>query len=269
MVAAGVGAGGVNAVVGSGSLITFPTLLAVGFPSVVANVSNNIGLVPGSLAAVVGFRRELAGQRRRLVRLATGSAIGALIGATLLLTLPSSVFDAVVPVLVIGAAVLMAFQPRLSAWVTAKRTAAAEERARQAVSAGTATDTASAATTATDGATVGLLPVAVALLAGIYGGYFGAAQGIILLTSLAILVPDDLRRTNALKNALAGTVNAVASVFFILFADVAWDAVALVAVGAVIGGVLGARVGRRIDPRLLRAIVVIGGLVIGIRLLVT
>lgn len=262
--AAGVGAGGINAVVGSGSLITFPTLLAVGYPPVIANVSNNIGLVPGSLAAVIGFRRELAGQRRRLMRLAAGSAGGALIGATLLLTLPSTVFDAVVPALVIGAAVLMALQPRLSAWVTARRAAAGvgpagrrDPRSGLPIVPGRSNVD-----------RVGVAPVALTFFAGIYGGYFGAAQGIILLTSLAILLPDDLRRTNALKNALAGTVNAVAALFFILFADVAWEAVGLIALGAVIGGVLGARVGRWIDPRVLRAIVVVGGLAIGIRLIV-
>lgn len=250
VVAAGVGAGAVNALVGSGSLITFPTLLAVGFPSVTANVSNNIGLVPGSVAAVHGFRRELVGQGQRARRLAAGSIGGSLIGATLLLTLPSSVFDAVVPVLVIGAALLMAFQPRLSRWVAERRAA----RAGGVV---------------VDDPSVGPVPVAITFLAGIYGGYFGAAQGIILLTMLAVLVPDDLRRSNALKNLLAGTVNAVAAVFFIVFADIAWDAVALIAVGATVGGVLGARVGRRIDPRLLRALVVALGLFVGIRLLVT
>lgn len=241
--AAGLGAGAVNAVVGSGSLITFPTLLAVGFPSVTANVSNNIGLVPGSFSAVYGFRRELHGQGHRVRRLLLGSATGSLLGAFLLLVLPSSVFDAVVPILVIGAAILMAFQPRLSAWVALRRHP--------------------------DAADVGPVAVVIAFLAGIYGGYFGAAQGIILLTMLSVLVRDDLRRLNAVKNVLAGTVNAVAALFFIVFADVAWEAVALVAVGALVGGIIGARVGRRINPRLLRALVVALGLFVGFRLLLT
>ena len=248
VVAAGFGAGAVNALVGSGSLITFPTLLAVGLPPVTANVSNNIGLVPGSLSAVYGFRRELVGQRHRVRRLAAGSIAGAAVGAILLLTLPSSVFDAVVPVLVIGAALLMAFQPRLTRWVAARRAARA---------------------TPVGGDGVGTAPVVLTFLAGIYGGYFGAAQGIILLTMLAVLVPDDLRRSNAVKNVLAGTVNAVAALVFVVFADVVWDAVGLVAIGAVFGGVLGARIGRRIDARLLRALVVALGLFVGIRLLVT
>ena len=248
VIAAGFGAGAVNALVGSGSLITFPTLLAVGLPSVTANVSNNIGLVPGSLSAVYGFRRELAGQRHRVRRLAAGSMAGAAVGATLLLTLPSSVFDAIVPVLVIGAALLMAGQPRLTRWVAARRAA------RDHPAGG-------------DG--VGTAPIVLTFVAGIYGGYFGAAQGIILLTMLAVLVPDDLRRSNAVKNVLAGTVNAVAALVFVVFADVAWDAVGLVAIGAVFGGILGARVGRRIDPRLLRALVVALGLFVGIKLLVT
>src|SRR5690349_2873350 len=175
------GAGAVNAVVGSGSLISFPTLLAVGYAPVTANVSNNIGLVPGSMSAVFGFRRELEGQGRRARLLATGSATGSLIGAALLLTLPSEVFDAVVPILVIGAALLMAFQPRLSRWVAGRRQ--------------------------DDAPDVGPLPVLITFLAGIYGGYFGAAQGIILLTMLSILVPDDLKRSNAVKNLLAGIVN--------------------------------------------------------------
>lgn len=243
VVGAGIGAGGVNALVGSGSLITFPTLLAVGYPAVTANVSNTIGLVPGSLAATYGFRQELAGQGGRARRLAVGSASGALIGAALLLTLPSSVFDAVVPVLVIGAAALMAVQPRLTRWVAGRRRPDARD--------------------------VGLLPLALTFLAGIYGGYFGAAQGIILLTMLSVLVPDELRRSNAVKNLLAALVNAVAAIFFTVFADVAWTAVAFIAMGAIVGGTLGARLGRRIDPRLLRALVVVLGLGVGLTLLFT
>lgn len=257
VVAAGAAAGGINALVGSGSLITFPTLLAVGLPPVTANVSNSIGLVPGSFSAVYGFRRELAGQRRRIRRLAAGSTAGAVTGAALLLTLPSSVFDAVVPVLVIGAALLMAFQPRLTRWVAVRRAA-------RSVPAGPAGRPAAGGRD-----DVGAVPIALTFLAGIYGGYFGAAQGIILLTLLAVLVPDDLRRSNAVKNVLAGVVNAVAALVFVVFADVAWIAVGLIAAGAVGGGMLGARVGRRIEPKVLRALVVALGLFVGIRLLVT
>lgn len=242
VVAAGLGAGAVNAIVGSGSLITFPTLLAVGYAPITANVSNNIGLVPGSISGTWGYRRELEGQGRRARTLAVCSATGSLIGATLLLTLPSAVFDAVVPVLVLGAALLMAVQPRLTVWVAGRRKADARD--------------------------VGLVPLAIAFFAGIYGGYFGAAQGIILLAMLSVFVPDEMKRSNALKNLLAGTVNAVAAILFIVFADVAWEAVALVAIGAIAGGLLGARIGRRIDPRLLRALVVVLGVGVAIWLIV-
>lgn len=241
VVLAGMGAGGVNAVIGSGSLITFPTLLAVGYQPVVANVSNNIGLVPGSLAGVYGFRRELEGQGRRARTMAVASGLGGLTGAILLLTLPSDVFDAVVPILVLMACALMLAQPRLSAWVAARRPEGARD--------------------------VGPAPLAIAYAAGIYGGYFGAAQGVILLAVLAVFVPDELKRSNALKNVLAGTVNAVAAVVFILFADVAWEAVVLIAVGATVGGTLGAGIGRRVPPNVLRVMVVVLGLVVAVKLM--
>ena len=241
VVLAGVGAGGVNAIVGSGSLITFPTLLAVGYPPVVANVSNNIGVVPGSVFGSIGFRRELEGQGRRARTLACASGLGGLTGAVLLLTLPSEVFDAIVPVLVLMACALMAVQPRLAAWVARRR----PEDARD----------------------VGWAPLTIGFLAGIYGGYFGAAQGVILLAMLAVFVPDDMKRSNALKNVLAGTVNAVAAIVFVFFADVAWEAVACVAVGAAIGGTLGAQVGRRIPPTVLRVLVIVLGLVVATKLL--
>ena len=243
VVAAGMAAGGVNAVIGSGSLITFPTLLAVGLPPVVANVSNNIGLVPGSASSIYGYRRELAGQGRRARTLAMASATGGLTGATLLLTLPSDVFDAVVPVLVLVACALMVAQPRLSTWVAGRRPEGAGD--------------------------VGAVPLVIAFAAGIYGGYFGAAQGVILLAMLAVFVPDDLRRSNALKNVLAGTVNTVAAVVFIAFADVDWRAAALIALGSVVGGALGAKVGRRIPSVVLRVAVVALGLGVAVRLLVT
>jgi uncharacterized membrane protein YfcA len=243
IIAAGIAAGGVNAVIGSGSLITFPTLLAVGFAPVTANVSNNIGMVPGAMSGAFGYRRELRGQGRRARTLAIGSGLGGLVGGVLLLTLPADVFDAIVPALVLGACVLMAFQPRLSAWVAQRR--------------------------AVDARDVGPAALASVFLAGIYGGYFGAAQGIILLAALGVLVPDDLVRTNALKNVLAGTVNGCAALLFVVFADVAWSAVGLIAVGSVIGGALGASIGRRIPARVLRALVVVLGLVVATRLLLT
>jgi uncharacterized protein len=242
VMAAGLAAGAVNAVIGSGSLITFPTLLAVGYSPIVANVSNNIGLVPGSATGIYGFRRELEGQAKRARTLGVGSASGSAIGAVLLLTLPSTVFDKVVPVLVLTACVLMAIQPRLTRWVASRKPEGARD--------------------------VGLAPIAIAFVTGIYGGYFGAAQGIILIAMLAVFVPDRLTRSNALKNVLAGTVNTVAAVLFILFADVAWLAVALVATGAIVGGALGAVVGRRIPPIVLRVLVIALGLFVAVRLFV-
>ncbi|MEY2448789.1 MAG: uncharacterized protein QOH79_2265 [Acidimicrobiaceae bacterium] len=239
--AAGMAAGGVNAVIGSGSLITFPTLLAFGYAPVTANVSNNIGLVPGSVTGAIGFRRELRGQGRRARTLALGSGLGGLTGAVLLLTLPSNVFDAIVPALVLTACVLMVLQPRLSAWLADRREGGGHE--------------------------VGPAALAVVFVAGIYGGYFGAAQGVILLATLGVLVPDDLVRTNALKNVLAGTVNAIAAVLFIVFGDVAWPAVALIAAGSVVGAALGARIGRRIPAAVLRVLVVLLGLGVALRLL--
>ena len=241
--AAGMAAGGVNSVMGSGSLITFPTLLAVGYAPVTANVSNNIGLVPGSLSSVYGYRKELEGQGRRARTLAMGSGSGSLVGATLLLTLPSDVFDALVPALVLLACLMMAVQPRLAAWVANRR--------------------------ADDARDVGVAPMAIAFVTGIYGGYFGAAQGVILLAMLAVLVPDELKRSNALKNVLAGTVNAVAALLFIVFAHVAWEVVALIAVGSIIGGLLGSKIGRRIPPTLLRVLVIILGIGVSIRLILT
>lgn len=241
--AAGAGAGAVNAVIGSGSLITFPTLVAVGYAPVTANVSNNIGLVPGSIAGALGYREELQGQGGRARTLAIASASGGLTGATLLLALPSDVFDTIVPILVLLACALMAVQPRLARHIAERR--------------------------ADDAPDVGIAPLAIAFAAGIYGGYFGAAQGVILLAMLSVFVPDDLHRSNALKNVLAGTVNAVAAVVFILFADVAWEAVALVAIGAVVGGTVGAKVGRKVPPTALRAAVIVLGVFVAVRLVVT
>jgi uncharacterized membrane protein YfcA len=231
---AGVWAGAINTLVGSGSLVTFPVLLAVGFPPLTANVSNNLGLVPGAMSGAYGFRRELRGQRARILRFAPASAIGGITGAVLLLALPSSVFDAVVPVFVAIGLVLVVLQPRINRWLTRHRRADAHEHSAPA-----------------------LLATGVT---GVYGGYFGAAQGILLLAILGIAIDDDLQRVNALKVVLAGLVNFVAAVIFVVAAHIAWDAVALIAVGSTIGGQLGARVGRRLPAPALRAVIVVVGL---------
>jgi uncharacterized protein len=228
---AGGAAGFVNTLAGSGTLITFPTLLAFGVPPVTANVSNNIGLVPGSAAGVLGWRRELAGQRPRVLRLAPASLLGGVAGAVLLLALPSSAFKAIVPVLIATGVLLVAFQPLLL------RHATAAHRSR--------------------GDAWWLWPgVAVA---GVYGGYFGAAQGVLLMGLLGIGTDDSLHRDNALKNVLATLVNAVAAVIFVFAADVDWLIVVLIAAGSIVGAQVGAKIGRRMPAYVLRAFIVLVG----------
>jgi uncharacterized membrane protein YfcA len=230
----------VNAVVGSGSLITFPTLLAAGYSPLVANQSNCLGLVPGSASGALGYRDELAGQGTRIRHLSVASALGGITGAILLLTLPGAVFDGVVPVLVLLACVLVALQPRMRQWVAARRPE--------------------------DGHGGGALFAGV-YLTGVYGGYFGAAQGVILMALLPTFLGDHLQRLNALKNVLAGLVNLIAALVFIAFGHIALGAAAVVAVGAVVGGHLGARYGRRLPPQALRAAIVVIGVVVAVKLL--
>ncbi len=240
--AAGLGAGTVNVIVGSGSLITFPTLLALGYPPVLANVSNNVGLVPGTVSAVHAYRRELVGQRSRLLTLGPASLAGGLTGAVVLLALPHSVFKAAVPALVLLAAVLMALQPRVTRWLA--------DRGDRHVHGGA--------------------PLVVGVfLTGIYGGYFGAAQGVILMSLLAIFIEDDLQRLNGTKNALALMVNGVAGVVFVLVAHVDWAVVALIATGSIIGGQLGGHYGRRLPTSVLRACVVTVGVAVSAVLFAT
>ncbi|WP_280417880.1 sulfite exporter TauE/SafE family protein [Nocardia carnea] len=241
--AAGIAAGGINAVVGSGTLITFPVLLAVGLPPVTANVSNTVGLVPGSLSGVIGYRRELAGQRARLLRYGSASLLGAAVGAVLLLNLPEDAFATIVPVLIIAALVLVVLQPRLSAWVRER------QRDKEA--------------TPTHG---GPILLAAIFATGIYGGYFGAAQGVLLVGLLGVFVQDELQRLNAVKNVLALLVNALAAAVFIAVAEIDWRVVALIAAGSIIGGQIGARVGRRLSPNVLRAVIVVVGTIAVIRL---
>jgi uncharacterized membrane protein YfcA len=239
---AGLAAGTLNTIVGSGSLITFPTLLALGYPPVVANVSNTIGLVPGSISGAVGYRRDLEGQRARITRLGIASVAGGLTGGVLLLVLPALVFRTVVPVLILVACLLVAFQPRLS-----RRVAAGDGPGRPH----------------------GGPRLFVAVYAtGVYGGYFGAAQGVILIALLGIFVDDGLQRLNAAKNVLAALVNGVAALLFVAFAHVAWAPAALLAAGAVVGGQVGAKLARRISPGWLRAVIVVVGVVVAGRLLV-
>ncbi|GAA1535779.1 sulfite exporter TauE/SafE family protein [Nocardioides humi] len=250
---AGVGAGTINAVVGSGTLITFPTLLALGVPPVTANMSNSLGLVPGSIAGAFGYRRELVGQRERLLRLLAFSTVGGVAGAVLLLVLPPGAFEAVVPVLILLGIGLVVLQPRLSRAVAAR----AERRGE-----------------ATDGRTSAVerswwVPIAV-FATGVYGGYFGAAQGVLLMGVLGIGIADALQRLNGVKNVLVAVVNAVAGLVFVVVAElgllgaeakVDWLIVLLIAIGSVCGGLLGAAVGRKLPPVALRAAIVVVGLV--------
>jgi uncharacterized membrane protein YfcA len=241
VVAAGALAGLVNTVVGSGSLVTFPTLLLVGYPPLVANVSNTVGLVPGTASGVVGYRRELVGQRTRALRLGLASVAGAAVGATLLLVLPASTFGRVVPFLVLAASLLMAAQPRLSAILRRRRPHGAEHSAAL---------------------------VTLVFATAIYGGYFGAAQSVLFMAFLAIFVPDDLQRLNGLKNLLTLVVNAVAAAVFCVVAPVDWRIVVLIGLGSIAGAQVGAIVGRRMSPLALRAAVVAVGLIVAVRLLI-
>ncbi|MEU1824055.1 sulfite exporter TauE/SafE family protein [Streptomyces abikoensis] len=239
VLAAGVGAGTINAIVGSGTLFTFPVLLATGLPPVTANVSNTIGLVTGNISGAVGYRRELRGQRARVIRFGITALIGGLTGAVLLLALPSKAFDAIVPALIALALVLVVLQPRLAQ-------ALARRRERNGTEA------------PTDG---GPALLAGLLLASAYGGYFGAAQGVMYLSLMGLLLHDDLQRVNALKNTIGVVVNGVAALFFVFVADVDWTAVLLIAAGSTIGGLIGAKVGRRLSPTVLRGVIVVVGAV--------
>jgi uncharacterized membrane protein YfcA len=234
----GVWAGTINTVVGSGTLVSFPILVAVGLPPVTANVSNTIGLVPGSLTGAWGYRRELRGQGHRLRWLMPATTLGGVIGAVLLLWLPESAFEAVVPALIGLGVLLVVLGPRISRWVVARHEARGGVPER------------------------GVWWVWPAVFGtGIYGGYFGAAQGVLLMAIFGIGIEDHVQRHNAVKNVLAALVNAVAAAVFIVVADVDWRAVVLLAVGAIIGGVLGASVGRRLSPTLMRAVIVVVGVV--------
>jgi hypothetical protein len=239
---AGVLAGTINTVVGSGTLITFPVLLAFGYPPVTANVSNGLGLVPGSVSGALGYRRELAGQGRRLSRMALASALGGAAGAVLLLTLPPGAFTKVVPVLIGLAVVLVVVQP----WLARRLAARPGDRPE-------------------NGGIVLWLGI---LATGVYGGYFGAAQGVLLLGLMGVLLSEPMQRLNAGKNVLTAVANLVSGTVFVFVAHVAWLVVLLIAVGSAIGGVIGARVGRRLPPVALRTVIVVVGIAAIVRLLI-
>jgi uncharacterized protein len=231
---AGITAGTINSVVGSGTLVTFPVLLAFGYPPVTANVSNTIGLVPGSLAGAWGYRRLLAGQRANVIRLGAASLLGGVAGAALLLSLPASTFNAIVPFFIAVALVLTLFQTRLRARL--------QRRSRPS-------------------RRTGALTAILVFGSGVYGGYFGAGQGILLLGILGVALAQDLQRTNGLKNLLAGLVNGVAGVYFVSTVHVEWQPAAVIAVASTLGAHLGARYGQRLRPATLRSVIVVVGII--------
>lgn len=241
---AGFGAGLINTVVGSGSLITFPSLVLLGYNPLIANISNNIGLIGGGISGAWGYRREISGQAPLLRRLFPLSLIGSVVGGGLLLALPARMFSVVVPALIGLALILVFAQPVL-------------QRRRIAVS---------------DARNVGAgLGLAIGVFgAGVYGGYFGAAQGVLLIGVLGLFVHETLQRINAVKNVLQLAVNSVAALLFLIFAweSVDWLVVLLILVGSAAGGWYGARVGRRLSPTGLRVVIVLVGLVAIARLTV-
>ncbi|MCV7238874.1 hypothetical protein A5765_04895 [Mycolicibacterium celeriflavum] len=241
---AGLGAGAINTLVGSGTLITFPTLVALGYPPVTSTMSNAIGLVAGGVSGTWGYRRELRGQWNRLAWQIPASFLGAGIGAWLLLHLPETVFERVVPVLLILALVLVVVGPRIQAY--ARRRAEAAGQSAEHVSRSR------------------LAAVVVATFAvGIYGGYFTAAQGIMLIAAMGALLPEDMQRMNAAKNLLSLVVNVVAAAAYtvVAFDRISWPAAGLIAAGSLIGGFLGAHYGRRLSPNALRAVILVVGMI--------
>lgn len=233
----GVAAGVINTVVGSGSLVTFPALLALGYPPILANVTNNVGVLPGSISGAIAYRDELRGQLRAVLPLAVFSGLGGLSGALLLLVLPPQVFGTVVPVLIIFACILVIIGPQLKTWAEKReaRTGSGSPRQRTLL------------------VSVGLSSV--------YGGYFGAAQGVILLSFLSILLKGGIQRANAYKNVLAATANGSAATVFILTTQIAWIAAGIIALGAILGGQIGGSVGKRLPPVVYRALIVVIGVI--------
>lgn len=248
VLAAGFAAGGINAVVGSGTLVSFPVLLAVGIPPVPATISNSLGLIAGNASGAFGYRRELRGQRRRLLTLLPASVLGGLTGAFLLLHLPASTFEAVVPVLIGLAVVLVAVQPLVQRALR-RRASGEEERP------------------VGRGRTAALFGGA--YLTGTYGGYFAASQGVLQIGIFGLLLREPLQRLNALKNVLTLAVNTVAAGAYVVVATdrVNWAAAGLLAAGSLVGGAVSSRYGRRLpEPVLRTAIVVLGLVAIGVLL---
>jgi uncharacterized membrane protein YfcA len=241
LVLAGFGAGLFNGVAGGGTLISFPVLLALGYPALVANVTSTVGIWPGYLGSTAGFRREIAEQRDRFRMLAPVTILGATAGAILLLTTPSSAFTRLAPWLVLFASALFALGPLLTRWLAGEESVL---RTR---------------------------PIALGtgmFFAALYGGYFGAAMGVIMLAVLGLTLPDTLVRAAGIRTVLSVLANGVAAIVFIIHAHLQWGAAGLLAIGCVIGGYVGARLARKVPAPALRVVVVAIGLATGIRMLV-
>lgn len=254
---AGVGAGAINAAVGSGTLITFPALVAFGVPPVTATMSNAIGLIPGGIASSFGYREEIRGQGKRLLKLVPASLLGSLVGAFLLLNLPDDTFESVVPILIVLALVLVVFQPMVQRFLRKKKTVEIAEVAE------TVEVTPASAGMGLLSPGRWMLVTLIVFLTAIYGGYFAAAQGIILVGLLGLVLPDSLQRINGAKNVLVLVVNITSATVYTIvgFDRIHWLAVLLIAIGSLFGGYFGARVARMLSPVLLRVIIVVLGLV--------
>ncbi|MET0422529.1 MAG: sulfite exporter TauE/SafE family protein [Actinoplanes sp.] len=241
LVVAGLAAGGVNAIAGGGSLITFPSLIATGLSSVAANVTNSVSVFPGYVSSVAGSRADLAGQGRRLRAILPAGLVGSAIGCALLLITPARAFEFIVPFLVLGAAATLAFQQRLRGLVGHPRQLSARRAA--------------------------ITLQVVVFVGAVYGGYFGAALGVMYVAALALILDEPLNRINALKNVLSAAVGLVTLLIFAVFAPVNWAAVLVLVPATVVGGYAGARLARRMPARVLRALIVTFGTVIGLLLL--
>ena len=241
LIGAGVAAGGVNAVAGGGSLITFPSLIATGLPTVAANVTNSVSVFPGYLSSVVGSRADLAGQGTRVRAVLPVSVLGSAAGCALLLLTPARAFEVIVPFLVLAAAAALAFQQRLRGLVGHPRTMSPRRAA--------------------------LTLQAVVFVGAVYGGYFGAALGVMYVAALALILDEPINRINALKNVLSTSVGLVTVVVFAIFAPVHWGSALILAPATIVGGYAGAKLARRLPARVLRLVIVIFGTAIGLVLL--
>jgi uncharacterized protein len=242
---AGVGAGVLSSTLGVASLLSFPVLVAVGLPPVVANASNTVGLAPGAISGSWGYRHQLREQPAATAAVLATCAVGSVAGAALLLTLPAAVFEAVVPWLILFTCLLVGVQPRISAWLRSRHgEEAPEPRTRMS-------------------------PVTrvFATLTGVYGGYFGAGSGVMMTAVLGLGLDLEFRVVNALKTLAVMSANVVAGAIFVVVADLEWTAVALLAGGSVVGGYVGSRIGQRLPTVVLRTGIVMAGLVAAVTML--